>query len=260
VADWPITGPGDQVSAPITLGDIDLDGDIEVGVGSLDSLVHIWDLAGILDMANIEWQTYHHDHWFTGWYHPVPPENLSGGVIGSNVELVWSENPEPDVVGYNVYRNLSSGYPYTKLTDGPVADTTYVDSTVSAGNTYYYVVTACIKAGSESRYSDEIAIPVTMVQELTPAEVENYFWVASPSWGSTSIRFTLHTRDRVRIHAYNALGQEVATVLNSIMDAGAHGIVWHNTDNACGKLPGGVYFLNFSTAQYSATRTMIFIR
>jgi flagellar hook assembly protein FlgD len=64
----------------------------------------------------------------------------------------------------------------------------------------------------------------------------------------------------VRIHAYNALGQEVATVLNSIMDAGAHGIVWHNTDNAGGKLPGGVYFLNFSTAQYSATRTMIFIR
>ncbi|UCF70149.1 MAG: VCBS repeat-containing protein, partial [candidate division WOR-3 bacterium] len=86
VTDWPITGPRHQVSAPITLGDIDYDGDIEVGVGSLDSLVHIWDLDGALEMANIEWQTYHHDHWFTGWYHPIPPEDLSGGLSGGNVE------------------------------------------------------------------------------------------------------------------------------------------------------------------------------
>lgn len=260
VADWPITGPTDQVSAPVTLGDIDRDGDIEVGVGSLDSLVHIWDLPGIIDMANIEWQTYHHDHWFTGWYHPLPPENLSGGVSGSDVELVWSENLEPDVVGYNVYRNLSGGYPYTKLTDEPVTDTTYVDSTVSAGNTYYYVVTARIKAGSESRYSDEIAIQVTMVQELTSPQVDNHFWFANPSRGSTLLRFNLHARDRVSIHAYNALGQKVATVLNSIMEAGAHAMVWRGTDNAGGELPPGVYFLNFSTAQYAATKTIIFMR
>jgi hypothetical protein len=259
VTDWPITGPGDQVSAPITLGDIDRDGDIEVGVGSLDSLVHIWDLAGILDMANTEWETYHHDHWFTGWYHPVPPQNLSGGVSGGNVELVWSENLDADIIGYNVYRSLSSGYPYTKLTDGPATDTTYVDSTVSAGNTYYYVVTACIKAGSESRYSEEIEIPVTMVQELTPAGVENHFWFASPSCASTSIRFSLCRSGRVSIHAYNALGQEVATILNSIRDAGTHSLVWRGTNDSGEKLPAGVYFVSFSTAQYTATRIMILL-
>ena len=260
VADWPITNPRDQVSAPITLGDIDRDGDIEVGVGSLDSLVHIWDLSAILEMANIEWQTYHHDHWFTGWYHPVPPADLCGGLSGSNVELVWSGNTEPDVVGYNVYRSLSSGYPYTKLTDEPVADTSFTDSTVSWGNTYYYVVTACIKAGSESRYSNEIDIPVTAIEELTKGSPGNDFWVASPSRGTSVISFSLRERSSVCIRVYNILGEEIASVLNSVADAGSYNIIWDCTDESDRALPGGVYFLNFSVGQYSTTKKLLIIR
>ncbi|UCG30702.1 MAG: VCBS repeat-containing protein [candidate division WOR-3 bacterium] len=260
VADWPITNPRDQVSAPITLGDIDRDGDIEVGVGSLDSLVHIWDLSAALEMANIEWQTYHHDHWFTGWYHPVPPENLSGGLNGSDVELVWSENSEPDILGYNVYRSLNSGYPYTKLTDEAIADTTYVDSTVAGGNTYYYVVTACIRAGSESRYSDEIAVPVTAVQELVGSDVENNFWVTNPSRSNASLRFSMKNRGQVHIRVYNVLGEEIATVMNSIKDAGTYSLGWDCTDDAGKRLPGGVYFLNFATTQYSATRKLLLLK
>lgn len=40
VEGWPISGPTDQVSAPISMGDIDHDGDIEIGVGSLDNKIH----------------------------------------------------------------------------------------------------------------------------------------------------------------------------------------------------------------------------
>ncbi|UCD06453.1 MAG: VCBS repeat-containing protein [candidate division WOR-3 bacterium] len=260
VEDWPITNPRDQVSAPITLGDIDRDGDIEVGVGSLDSLVHIWDLSATLEMANIEWQTYHHDHWFTGWYHPVPPVNLSGGLSGSQVELVWSENSEPDVVGYNVYRSLSSGYPYTKLTDEPVADTSFIDSTVSGGNTYYYVVTACIKAGSESRYSNEIDVLVTAIQEIIKEGFENDFWFASPSRGTSVIGFNLRERSPVCIRVYNVLGEEIASVLNSNADAGSHSIMWDCTDRSGRKLPGGIYFLNFSAGEYSTTKKLLLVK
>jgi hypothetical protein len=260
VADWPITDPRDQVSAPITLGDIDRDGDIEVGVGSLDSLVHIWDLGGMLEMANIEWQTYHHDHWFTGWYHPVPVVNLGGNLSGSDIELIWSDNLEPDISGYNVYRSLNSGYPYTKLTDNPVVDTCYVDTTVSVGNTYYYVVTACIRAGSESRYSEEIAVAVTAVQEFADKDVGNDFWISSPSRGSVSIRFGLNNRGPVQIRAYNVLGEKVATVLNSVEDAGMHSIIWQCTDDSGNVLPGGVYYVDHSTGQYSATRKLLLIR
>ena len=260
VADWPITDPRDQVSAPITLGDIDLDGDIEVGVGSLDSMVHIWDLNATMEMANIEWQTYHHDHWFTGWYHPIPVVNLSGNLSGNSVELSWSGNSEPDISGYNVYRSLSSGYPYTKLTDNPVGDTCYVDTTVSAGNTYYYVATACIKAGSESRYSSEIAVAVTGVEELVEKDTEDGFWISTPARSSVCIRFTLNEHGRVQIRAYNVLGEEVATIFNSVENVGTHSITWQGVDKYGNMLPGGVYFLDLFAERYSETRKLLLIR
>jgi len=260
VADWPITDPRDQVSAPITLGDIDLDGDIEVGVGSLDSMVHIWDMNAILEMANIEWQTYHHDHWFTGWYHPIPVVNLAGNMSGNNVELSWSSNSEPDIGGYNVYRSLSSGYPYTRLTDNPVPDTCYVDTTVSSGNTYYYVVTACIRAGSESRYSGEIAVAVTGVEELVQKDAENAFWISTPARSSVCIKFTLSNHGSVQIRAYNVLGEEAAIILNGVENEGAHTIIWQGVDNHGDMLPGGVYFLDLIAEQYSETRKLLLIR
>jgi hypothetical protein len=158
---WPITGPTDQVSAPVTIGDIDGDDDIEVGVGSLDRNIHIWDLEGTLERSNIDWETYHHDHWFTGWYHPIPPINLTGEVIEGTVSLAWTANGEPDVAGYNVYRSVTSGYPYARMNSTLLDDTTYVDVDVVGGETYYYVVTAVIRAGSESRYSGEIEVTIS---------------------------------------------------------------------------------------------------
>ncbi len=160
VADWPLSGPTDQVSAPVSIGDIDWDGDIEIGVGSLDRKIHIWDLDANLEPANVDWGTYHHDHWFTGWYHPVPPVNLTSETVGDTVFITWSENPEPDVAGYNLYRSTSSGYPYSKLNSTLLTDTSYMDTNVTGGNRYYYVVTACIRAGSESRYSGEISVEI----------------------------------------------------------------------------------------------------
>ena len=37
-----------------------------------------------------------------------------------------------------------------------IADLTYVDSTVAASSTYYYVVTSVDSAGVESLYSNEV--------------------------------------------------------------------------------------------------------
>jgi fibronectin type 3 domain-containing protein len=58
------------------------------------------------------------------------------------------------IVGYNVYRGTVSGGPYAKLTS---LDTgvTFSDSAVSAGQTYYYVVTAVDSTGTESLYSNQ---------------------------------------------------------------------------------------------------------
>jgi fibronectin type 3 domain-containing protein len=61
------------------------------------------------------------------------------------------------VVGYNAYSSVQSGGPYTKLTGAPVAATSYSDSAVQAGQTYYFVVTSVDSSNVESAYSAEVS-------------------------------------------------------------------------------------------------------
>ncbi len=71
-----------------------------------------------------------------------------------NVSLTWTASPSA-VAGYNVYRGTVSGGPYTKITPSLVAGTSYLDATVAAGTTYFYVVTAVDSSGQESVFSNE---------------------------------------------------------------------------------------------------------
>jgi len=71
-----------------------------------------------------------------------------------SVALSWNGSTST-VVGYNVYRGTQSGGPYAVLNAAPDPTTTYTDSSVQAGATYYYVVTAVDATGSESAYSNQ---------------------------------------------------------------------------------------------------------
>ncbi len=70
-----------------------------------------------------------------------------------SVNLNWSDNQ--GVIGYNVYRGTISGGPYSKINDVLDPSTSYTDSNVSGGNTYYYVVTAVDSNQVESGYSNQ---------------------------------------------------------------------------------------------------------
>jgi hypothetical protein len=89
--------------------------------------------------------------------------SLSGtGSMGSsdhNATLTW-DNGDPTAVSYNVYRSSFSGGPYSPLNSSPLSITTYKDSTVSAGATYFYVVTETNSSGVESQFSSEVPTTV----------------------------------------------------------------------------------------------------
>src|SRR6202011_96362 len=70
-----------------------------------------------------------------------------------SVSLNWSASASA-VACYKVYRGTVSGGPYNVLTTN-VKATTYTDSTVQSGGTYYYVTSAVDTAGAESIFSNE---------------------------------------------------------------------------------------------------------
>jgi hypothetical protein len=74
--------------------------------------------------------------------------------------LNWTASTSTNVVGYYIYRGTQTGGPYTKVNSTAVAATTYTDSNVLAGTTYYYVVTAVNGSGQESGYSSQVSATI----------------------------------------------------------------------------------------------------
>ena len=82
-----------------------------------------------------------------------------GAVTAHSVTLNW--NPSTSVgVGYRVYRSTQSGASYTLLNSAPVSTTSFTDSTVKNGETYFYVVTAVDAEFNESGYSSEVFVTI----------------------------------------------------------------------------------------------------
>lgn len=84
--------------------------------------------------------------------------------------LNW--NPVTGAVNYNVYRGTQTGGPYSKVASG-VIPTSYSDTTVQPGTTYFYVVTAVNQQGDESAFSNQASVSVPAIAaptSLTAAE------------------------------------------------------------------------------------------
>jgi hypothetical protein len=84
--------------------------------------------------------------------------SLSGtgvAAVSHSVALNWAPDAS-GATGYNTYSSAVSGGPYTKLTSASLPSTSYTDTTVQPGHTYYYVVTAVNSSNQESAYSGEV--------------------------------------------------------------------------------------------------------
>ena len=88
--------------------------------------------------------------------------SLSGtGVqpVAHSVTLSWTASTST-VSGYNAYRSSVSSGPYTKLNSALITTTQYTDSTVVAGQTYFYMVTSVDSSNVESTDSNQISTTV----------------------------------------------------------------------------------------------------
>src|ERR1700694_20203 len=81
------------------------------------------------------------------------------GVLAHSADVSWTMSSTPGVVSYNIYRSSVSGGPYAKV--GNSAGTIFTDSTLQAGQTYFYVVTAVDGSSTESVVSAEVSTSIS---------------------------------------------------------------------------------------------------
>jgi len=80
------------------------------------------------------------------------------GSAAHSVTLDW--NHSSSTIGYHVYRGEAAGGPFERLNQAPLETTSYKDTGVVSGGHYFYVVTALAEGGSESAYSNEVAVEI----------------------------------------------------------------------------------------------------
>jgi fibronectin type 3 domain-containing protein len=98
---------------------------------------------------------------------PTPSASLYLGASGSNgaISLAWLNASA--AASYNVLRSTTSGSGYTTIASG-LTGTSYRDTAVVNGTTYYYVVTATDSIGSSSYSPEASAAPVAPKTSALP--------------------------------------------------------------------------------------------
>ncbi len=84
------------------------------------------------------------------------PTDLTATTWDTTVLLDWADNPEPTLSSYNVKRATTNGGPYLTIASG-LTDSTYTDTAVINGTTYYYVVSAVDTSANESANSSQVS-------------------------------------------------------------------------------------------------------
>jgi hypothetical protein len=124
---------------------------------------------------------------------PPTPTGLAATAGNQQVNLTW--NASTGATSYNVGRSTTSGGPYTTVSSPTM--TSYADSSVTNGTTYYYVVAAVNSAGTSANSGQVSATPA----------------------GSTSVQATINVlADRHTISPYiygGAFPQDTLTITDS---------------------------------------------
>jgi len=91
---------------------------------------------------------------------PSAPVELVAIPLKEGIELNWRKNPEPDILGYNVYRRKVGEKEFKSLNESPAAKETYLDTRVELGQDYEYAVTAVDNSPrrNESPRSEEVRV------------------------------------------------------------------------------------------------------
>jgi len=123
---------------------------------------------------------------------PAAPTGLTATAGNAQVSLSW--NASAGATSYNVLRSTTNGGPYTTIATG-VTTTSYTDTGLTNGTTYYYVVQAVNTAGTSPNSNQASATPICAAPaaptglSATPGNAQvTLNWTASSGAASYNVK------------------------------------------------------------------------
>ena len=185
---------------------------------------------------------------------PVELTSFTANVSGNNVNLKWNTATELNNSGFEVQRKSSNsewsniGFVAGFGTTTEPKTYSFTDDKVTSGNFTYRLKQVDFDGSYE--YSNEINVDVT-----GPAQYsldQNY---PNPFNPSTLIKYSVAQDGFVNVSIFNLLGEKVATLVNSSMQAGSYEV---NFDAS--QLTSGVYFYSIEAGSFKAVRKMMLMK
>jgi fibronectin type 3 domain-containing protein len=131
-------------------------------------------------------------------------------VSGTEIDLSWTAITAADVSSYNVYRGTGGGGSETLLAGIPTG-TTFADTTVTQGTTYYYEVTAVNGHGTEVYLSNQAS--ATATQPALSLATGNGNTSATVTAGDTAVfNLTLNSTNYTGTVTYTCTGAPAGDV------------------------------------------------
>jgi hypothetical protein len=165
----------------------------------------------------------------------VPPDTFATGS-----RLSWSQNLEPDLAGYEIWRtsNESNYTTWAHVADAPRDstdyDSYYLEPWLSGVHGYLYRIRAKDSSGKYSTFSDPCAFSTNLTTGFwkhslrSNLQMNRLMVVARPNpfKGNTSLVFDVPSDGSAEMSIHDLLGQRVAVVLDEFRHAGLNSVAF----------------------------------
>lgn len=130
----------------------------------------------------------------------------------------------------------------------------YIDRSVRPGGKYDYWIETLAASGGARHFYGPTRVTVPVVENRLYQNVPNPF---NPD---TRIAFDLVGPEHVSLLIYDVAGRRIRTLIDEVLPAGAHSVVWDGRDEAGRQAATGVYFYRFQAGNQIETKKMVMLK
>ncbi|NOX88983.1 MAG: S8 family serine peptidase [Calditrichaeota bacterium] len=191
----------------------------------------------------------------------------------SNVALLsWRTESEIDNLGFNILRSNSANDDFRTIasflsdstlrglgTSSAGKEYRFIDKTVKAGNTYYYLLEDVSINGSKTKHGP-VRIKIEKYLPETFYLSQNY---PNPFNGQTRFEIGVPKKQssvKTKIVIYDARGKMVKTLFDGFLEGGIHRFQWDGTSRFNRSASSGVYFYGVQSESFSLFKKLLLLR
>jgi len=201
-----------------------------------------------------DWVTGPGEVWEYNPYIPVELTSFNGNVINGKVILEWKTATELNNYGFEIQRKALGGdfatiaFVKGRGTTTQQNEYSFTDKNLEEGKYFYRLKQLDFNGAFE--YSNIIEVEVRTLDKFTLEQ--NY---PNPFNPTTIVGYVLQEKSNVKLKLLNAIGEEMAVLVNEEQEKGYHKVEFDGSN-----LSSGVYFYRIQAGNFIETKKLILMR